>query len=64
MKLTMQMTLDGLVRALRLKAHALAEEIEAGYADGAYGADRGAPERGATAPRLPSREQDDARAGR
>ena len=31
MKLTMQLTLDGLVRALRLDAHALAEEIEGGY---------------------------------
>ncbi len=31
MKLTMQLTLDGLVRALRLDAHGLAEEIEGGY---------------------------------
>jgi hypothetical protein len=30
-KLTMQLTLDGLVRALRLKGHGLAEDIEGGY---------------------------------
>lgn len=27
----MEMTLDGLVKALRLKAHGLAEDAEAGY---------------------------------
>lgn len=37
MNLTMTMTLDGLIRALRVKEHDLAERIEAGYAlrDGA-----------------------------
>lgn len=28
----MKLTLQGLLRALRMKAHAMAEEIEAGYA--------------------------------
>jgi hypothetical protein len=32
MNLTMTMTLDGLIRALRWKEHDLAERIEAGYA--------------------------------
>lgn len=32
MKVTMQLTLDGLLRALRGKAHRMAEEIESGYA--------------------------------
>jgi hypothetical protein len=31
MKLSMALTLDGLVRALRATAHGLAEEIEGGY---------------------------------
>lgn len=31
MKVTMEMTLDGLVKALRLRAHGLAEDAEAGY---------------------------------
>ena len=31
MKLTMRMTLDGLVRALRLDVHGLAEAIEGSY---------------------------------
>jgi hypothetical protein len=30
----MKLTLQGLLRALRMKAHAVAEEIEAGYARG------------------------------
>ena len=33
MKVTMELTLDGLVRALRARAHRMAEEIETGYAD-------------------------------
>lgn len=32
MKLTMELTLDGLLRALRGKAHQMAEDIESGYA--------------------------------
>jgi hypothetical protein len=35
MNLTMTMTLDGLIRALRWKEHDLAERIEARYARGA-----------------------------
>ena len=31
MKMTVRLTLDGLVRALRVKAHALAEDAEQGY---------------------------------
>jgi hypothetical protein len=33
MKVAMELTLDGLVRALRSRAHGLAEDVEAGYAD-------------------------------
>lgn len=32
MKVTMQLTLDDLIRTLRAKAHRVAEEIETGYA--------------------------------
>ena len=64
MKLTMQLTLDGLIRALRLKAHALAEDIEAGYADAPYGADEFAAEPMPMASRPLTREQDDASARR
>ena len=31
MNVTMEITLDGLVRALRSRAHQMAEEIESGY---------------------------------
>ena len=58
MKLTMQLTLDGLVRALRLKAHALAEDVEAGYADASYGGRGIAAEPMPRAPRPLTREQD------
>lgn len=34
MRVEMKLTLQGLLRALRMKAHAVAEEIEAGYARG------------------------------
>ena len=57
----MRVTLDGLVRALRLKAHTLAEEVEAGYRrddpvrEDGLRADRGG---------LQDREADDGRAGR
>ena len=37
MKLAMELTLDGLVRALRLTAHGLAEEVEDGYRRGRRG---------------------------
>lgn len=35
MKVTMKLTLDGLTRALRWKAHDLAEAVDQGYRDGA-----------------------------
>lgn len=35
MRVTMALTVDGLLRALRGTAHALAEAVEAGYADDA-----------------------------
>lgn len=60
MNVAMQLTLDGLVRALRLKAHALAEETEAGYRRGTPADDDGdgSPRPGR------ARELDDERAGR
>ncbi|WP_457935816.1 hypothetical protein [Mesorhizobium sp. 10J20-29] len=64
MKLTMQLTLDGLIRALRLKAHALAEDIEAGYADASYGAEEFAADPMPRAPHPLIREQDHASARR
>lgn len=42
MKLAMAMTLDGLMRALRWKAHDLAESAEGGYAAGGREAPVGA----------------------
>jgi hypothetical protein len=63
MKVTMQMTLDGLIRALRLKAHALADDVEAGYIDGLFRADE-LPASLAAEMRARTKEQDDARAGR
>ena len=39
MKVTMKLTLDGLVRALRARVHAMADDIESGYAEA--GADAG-----------------------
>ncbi|MBU0581933.1 MAG: hypothetical protein KKB66_05095 [Alphaproteobacteria bacterium] len=64
MKLTMQLTLDGLIRALRLKAHALAEDIEAGYADVSYGAEEFAVDPMPRVPHPLTREQDHASARR
>jgi len=49
MKMTMKLTLDGLVRAMRVKAHELAEAVERGEADSGRRPSR--PERGAEAPR-------------
>lgn len=34
MKTGLRLTLDGLVRALRMRMHRMAEEIETGYASG------------------------------
>jgi len=64
MKLTMQLTLDGLIRALRLKAHALAEDIEAGYAGDAQDVDENRARMAPMATRSLTREQNDARASR
>lgn len=61
MNIAMRLTLDGLVRALRMKAHALAEEIEAGYRrDDPAQEDGLKADRGTTR----DREADDGRAGR
>ena len=57
MKLAMELTLDGLVRALRQTAHGLAEEIEDGYRRGRRGSGgEGLPSRDAV---NPGREGDD-----
>ena len=56
MKLAMELTLDGLVRALRLKAHGLAEEIEDGYRRGRRGSGSETPSRDTV---NPGREGDD-----
>lgn len=58
MKLAMRLTIDGLVRALRIKGHALAEDAEAGYrrGDAADETSRGRVRRG------PARETADDRA--
>jgi hypothetical protein len=63
MNLAVQLTLDGMLRALRWKAHALAEEIEGGYARGVAPA---AGEQAAGRAETPGRArgQDDDRAGR
>lgn len=63
MKLAMEVTLDGLVRALRWKTHDLAEGVERGYASNeqVQGAQR--PMRREDALRQ-ARGEDDDRAGR
>lgn len=48
MRTAVKLTLDGLVRALRVRAHRMADEIEAGYAERVK---RAAPGRMAEAPR-------------
>lgn len=60
MNIAMRLTLDGLVRALRVRVHALAEEVEAGYRRDDRAADGLAADRGRTR----DREADDGRAGR
>jgi hypothetical protein len=60
MNITMAMTLDGLVRALRWKLHDLAEAIEDGYA--AEGIP--APERPERRAEMQGRGGDNDRAGR
>ena len=60
MKLAMKLTLDGLKRALRRKAHELAEDIALGYRPPRAGAETGPkPRRAARA-----RERNDDRPGR
>ena len=59
MKMTARLTLDGLVRALRWKAHALAERVEDGYEFAEDGAGAGAKSRSGGA-----KEADDDRARR
>ncbi|CAN7285793.1 hypothetical protein [Aminobacter aminovorans] len=61
MNLTMRLTLDGLKRALRWKAHELAEDIEQDYR-GDVGVSAEAPPRRASPRRI--RERDDDRPGR
>ncbi|RUM97339.1 hypothetical protein EET67_13325 [Pseudaminobacter arsenicus] len=62
MKMAMTMTADGLIRALRWKAHDLAEDIERDYRKGAPMPGSG---RDARAEKDKSaREQSDERAGR
>lgn len=54
MKLAMALTLDGLVRAMRWKAHDLAEAVEGGYA-------RQKDDRAAPAPADETRRDDNER---
>lgn len=58
MKLAMQLTIDGLIRALRLKGHVLADEVEAGYRRGDAAQDMS----GTRVTRGPARETADDRA--
>lgn len=62
MNVTMKLTLDGLKRALRWKAHELAEAVEQGYRGGASGGEAAAPTRRVNPRRM--RERDDDRPGR
>lgn len=52
MKVTLKLTLDGLMRALKARAHRAAEDIEAGRAKGGDRRDM----RAAAAPRRPKTE--------
>ncbi|MGB3389817.1 MAG: hypothetical protein WBA88_17735 [Pseudaminobacter sp.] len=62
MNLAMTMTLDGLIRALRWRAHELAEEIERGYREDTRSAIVGRAARAGMDGH--TREQSDDRAGR
>lgn len=57
MKVSVELTLDGMIRALRWKAHALADAMEHGYAGPPAGPDRTTKPR----PRPPREETDDDR---
>lgn len=61
MNVTMKLTLDGLKRALRWKAHELAEDVEQGYRGDAAGVSAAAPSRRVNPRRI--RERDDDRPG-
>ncbi|KQU66932.1 hypothetical protein ASC75_10080 [Aminobacter sp. DSM 101952] len=63
MKVTMKLTLDGLKRALRWKAHELAENAEQGYRD-AMPAARLADVPSLRARAISKRERNDDRPGR
>lgn len=56
MRLSARLTLDGLVRALRVRAHRLADEVEEGYAQRA---DRAVASRSASAERRSGTGADD-----
>ncbi len=58
MKVTMKLTLEGLKRALRWKAHELAEDVEQGYRGDATDARRTGRSR-----RAETRERSDVRPG-
>lgn len=58
MKVTLKLTMDGLMRALKARAHRLAEEIEAGRVPQAEAGRRGRP-----VVRRPSRLNDGERDG-
>ncbi|PWK75744.1 hypothetical protein [Aminobacter sp. AP02] len=62
MNVTMKLTLDGLKRALRWRAHELAEDVEQSYRGEASGGEAAAPPRRVDPRRL--RERDDDRPGR
>lgn len=64
MKTTVKMTLDGLVRALRFKAHALADDAEQGYFPTRRSAAESAAEEALTRRPKLSMELADDRAGR
>jgi len=55
MKVTMAMTLDGMLKALRWRVHVMAEEIEAGYPS----ADRLSAQDGSTRRRATGPERGD-----
>lgn len=62
MNVTMKLTLDGLKRALRWKAHELAEDVEQGYRGDVAEVSAAPPPRQVNPRRM--RERDDDRPGR
>ncbi len=63
MKIAMQLTLDGMVQALRWKAHALAEDLEGGYRSAVSGERDPAGQRMRPSMTEHAGGQDDGRAG-